>query len=159
MSCSQKNVAAALWAVAMISLLPSLAAAVSTETENGCSGTQDDPCVRSGSCEIQGAVWTQDVTIDRADMFDTQGWPGLCDMVHVGLVQGNCDPPGAQTNVIVHLSDTSFSNVPEIIGPLACAGELENPPADLPLGPDVARLMLFLLLGIDGIRRLARTAA
>ena len=81
--------------------------AVSTETSNGCRGTQDDPCIRSGSCEIQGALWDQDVTVDRADIFDTQGWPGLCDMVHVGLVQGNCDPSGAQIGVTVQLSQTS----------------------------------------------------
>jgi hypothetical protein len=104
-------------------LIAPAALAVSTETFNGCQGTQDDPCVRSGSCEIQGAVWDQDVTIDRSDIFDTQGWPGLCDMVHVGLVQGNCEPPGAKTNVTVHLSLTTFASIPSIVGPLACAGD------------------------------------
>lgn len=97
--------------------------AVSTETFNGCQGTQDDPCLRSGSCEIQGAVWDQDVTIDRSDIFDTQGWPGVCDMVHVGLVQGNCEPPGATTNVTVSLSPTTFAQIPSIVGPLSCAGD------------------------------------
>jgi len=38
-------------------IAPGAALAVSTETFNGCQGTQDDPCVRSGSCEIQGAAW------------------------------------------------------------------------------------------------------
>ena len=104
--------------------------AASNETSNGCAGTSDDPCTRSGSCEIQGAAWSQDVTIDRADRFDTMGWPGLCDMVHVGLVQGNCQPPGAQLNVTVDLSETSFAVVPEIVGPLACAGD--PPPAPVP---------------------------
>lgn len=105
------------------SIVPGAVLAVSTETFNGCQGTQDDPCLRSGSCEIQGAVWDQDVTIDRSDIFDTQGWPGLCDMVHVGLVQGNCEPPGAKTNVTVHLSQTTTASIPSIVGPLSCAGD------------------------------------
>jgi hypothetical protein len=104
-------------------MAPGAALAVSTETFNGCQGTQDDPCVRSGSCEIQGAVWGQDVTIDRSDIFDTQGWPGVCDMVHVGLVQGNCEPPGAKTNVTVQLSQTTFASILSIVGPLSCAGD------------------------------------
>jgi hypothetical protein len=111
-------------AIALLSgITPGAVLAASTETFNGCQGTQDDPCVRSGSCEIQGAAWDQDVTIDRASIFDTQGWPGLCDMVHVGLVQGDCEPPGASTNVTVHLSETTFASIPSIIGPLTCAGE------------------------------------
>jgi hypothetical protein len=98
------------------------AGAVMVEASNGCQTTPDDPCVRSGSCEIQGATWTQDVTIDRSDIFDTQGWPGICDMVHVALVQGDCEPSGAQTNVTAHLSQTSFASIPSIVGPLSCAG-------------------------------------
>ena len=101
--------------------------AASNETSNGCRNTQDDPCIRSGSCEIQGAAWNQDVIIDRSDIFDTQGWPGLCDMVHVGLVQGNCEPPNAQIGVTVHLSESSTAWIPEIIGPLDCAAEPEPP--------------------------------
>jgi len=111
-----------LVALSVLAAMVPVAHAVSTETSNGCRGTQDDPCIRSGSCEIQGAMWTQDVTIDRSDIFDTQGWPGLCDMVHVGLVQGDCEPGGAQQNVTVHLSTTSFAFVPAITGPLSCAG-------------------------------------
>jgi hypothetical protein len=106
--------------ISSIAAGPSLA--VSTETFNGCQGTMDDPCVRSGSCEIQGALWSQDVTIDRSDIFDTQGWTGVCDMVHVALVQGNCDPPGATTDVTVHLSPTSNAWIASIVGPLSCAG-------------------------------------
>lgn len=101
--------------------------AASNETSDGCRGTQVDPCIRSGSCEIQGAQWFQDVTIDRSDIFDTQGWPGLCDMVHVGLVQGDCEPPGSQEDVTVHLSETTTAWIPEIVGPLVCAGEPEPP--------------------------------
>jgi hypothetical protein len=110
-------------ALIVLCAIVSAAGAVSVETSNGCRTTPDDPCIRSGSCEIQGATWTQEVTIDRTDIFETQGWPGLCDMVHVGLVQGNCEPPGAQTNVTVHLSQTSFATVPSIVGPLSCAGD------------------------------------
>lgn len=103
-------------------IAPEASLAVSTETFNGCQGTTDDPCLRSGSCEIQGAVWDQDVTIDRSDIFDTQGWPGLCDMVHVALVQGNCEPPGATANITAHLSPTTAAFIPSIVGPLSCAG-------------------------------------
>jgi hypothetical protein len=112
----------ATW-VLMLLILPRAALAVSTETFNGCQGTLDDPCVRIGSCEIQGAVWDQDVTIDRSSIFDTQGWPGVCDMVHVALVQGDCEPAGAKVNVTVHLSATTFAAIPSIVGPLACAGD------------------------------------
>lgn len=112
---------------------PRAAFAVSTETFNGCLATEDDPCVRSGSCEIQGAVWNQDVTIDRSGVFDTQGWTGVCDMVHVALVQGDCEPPGAKTNVTVHLSATTFASIPSIAGPLACA---EGDPAPAVLSFD-----------------------
>ncbi len=111
---------AGLVLVCSIAAGPSLA--VSTETFNGCQGTTDDPCVRSGSCEIQGAAWNQDVTIDRSDIFDTQGWPGVCDMVHVALVQGNCEPPGETTNVTAQLSPTTSAFIPSIVGPLSCAG-------------------------------------
>jgi hypothetical protein len=135
--------------VAILLIAPATARAVSTETSNGCSGTQDDPCIRSGSCEIQGAVWTQDVTIDRADRFDTQGWPGLCDMVHVGLVQGNCEPAGAQTDVTVHLSVNSFAWVPSIVGPLGCAGE----PQPVPASGAIGRLLLGGLLLLAGFVR------
>lgn len=107
----------------MVWLAPAGALAASNETFNGCRETQEDPCIRSGSCQIQGAEWTQDVTIDRSDIFDTQGWPGVCDMVHVGLVQGNCEPPGTKTNVTVHLSPTTFASIPSIVGPLSCAGD------------------------------------
>jgi hypothetical protein len=115
-------VALAAALIQLFAIVPE-AGAISVETSNGCQTTQDDPCVRSGSCEIQGATWTQDVTVDRSDIFDTQGWPGVCDMVHVGLVQGDCEPPGAQTNVTVHLSATSFASIPSIVGPLSCAGD------------------------------------
>ena len=135
--------------VLIVFMAPASARAVGTETSNGCFGTQDDPCIRSGSCAIQGATWTQDVTIDRADRFDTQGWPGLCDMVHVGFVQGNCEPAGAQIDVTVHLSPLSFAWVPEVVGPLACAAEPQPVPAFGALG----KLLLGGLLLLAGLVR------
>lgn len=95
--------------------------AQSFEETNTCTSTSDDPCLRTGDCSIQGAVWFQEVLVDRADIFDTQGWPGLCDMVHVALVQGNCHPAG-QLDVIAFLSSTTHSRIPELVGPLDCAG-------------------------------------
>ena len=81
-------------------------------------------CERTGSCSIQGADWYQYVTIDKNNIFDTQGWPGVCDMVHVALVQGNCSPPQSTINVTADLSSTTFATIPEIIGPLNCNAEI-----------------------------------
>jgi len=142
-------------AVAILLMAPVTAAAIGTETSNGCSGTQDDPCVRSGSCAIQGASWTQDVTIDRADRFDTQGWPGVCDMVHVGFVQGNCEPAGAQIDVTVYLSPLSFASIPEVVGPLECAGE----PQPVPASGAIGRFLLGGLLLLAALGRTRRFSA
>jgi hypothetical protein len=98
--------------------------AIGTEDSNNCRGTTGDYCERSGFCSIQGSDWYQYVTIDKSDKFDTQGWPGLCDMVHVSLVQGNCSPPSAQLDVTVYLSATTFADIPEISGTLVCNAEI-----------------------------------
>ena len=93
------------------------------EETNGCKGTKNDPCMRDGYCSIQGSDWEQLVTAARSDKFDTQGWAGLCDMVHVALVQGNCIEVGSQTNVTVYLSANSQASIIEISGTLACGGD------------------------------------
>jgi hypothetical protein len=132
------------------------AGAVGSETNNGCAGNQDDPCVRSGSCEIQGAAWSQEVTVDRSDIFDIQGWPGLCDMVHVGLVQGNCEPGGSQTNVTVNLSEMSSAFIDAIVGPLTCNAEPPPPPTVIPVGvmtPTWRGGVAVLLVGWTFLRR------
>jgi len=98
--------------------------AVGTEDFNNCRGTTGDFCARSGSCSIQGSGWYQYVTVDKSDIFDTQGWPGLCDMVHVSLVQGDCSPPAAKLDVTAYLSATTFADIPEISGVLACNAEI-----------------------------------
>ena len=118
-------------------LTTSLALGASVEATNTCNTTADDPCERTGTCSIQGANWFQTVTVDRADIFDTQGWPGVCDMVHVALVQGNCEPSGAQTNVTAFLSATSFAEIPLIDGPLVCAGEPSAAVGAVPNGKEV----------------------
>lgn len=96
------------------------------EDFNDCRTNTGDFCVRSGSCAIQGSAWYQNVTIDKSGRFDTQGWPGLCDMVHVSLVQGNCEPTGVQDNITAYLSDGSYAEVPSISGTLACGGESDT---------------------------------
>ena len=101
--------------------------AVSNEDSNDCRGTASNFCERAGSCSIQGADWYQTVTVDSTEIFATQGWPGLCDMVHVALVQGDCSPPQSQNNLTVILSATTFANIPSIVGPLIC---------DAPIIPD-----------------------
>jgi len=90
---------------------------------NDCRTSTGTTCERTGSCAIQGSAWYQYVHIDKSGKFDTQGWPGLCDMVHVSLVQGNCDPLGSQENVISHLSSTTTADIPSISGTLACGGD------------------------------------
>jgi hypothetical protein len=90
---------------------------------NDCRTSTGSTCERAGSCAIQGSAWYQHVHIDKSGKFDTQGWPGLCDMVHVSLVQGNCEPLGSQNNVVSNLSDTTTADIPSISGTLACGGD------------------------------------
>ncbi len=96
------------------------------EDSNNCRTIQGDFCERAGSCAIQGTAWYQYVTIDKSDRFDTQGWPGLCDMTHVALVQGNCSPLGSQENVTAYLSASTYAEIPGISGTLACGGESDT---------------------------------
>lgn len=111
--------------------------AVSKQDSNDCMTSTGDFCERTGSCSIQGADWYQYVTIDKNDIFATQGWTGVCDMVHVALVQGNCSPPQSTTSVTVNLSATTFATIPEIIGPLSCGAEIIEDGDVAPLGaPD-----------------------
>lgn len=114
----QVTCAMLLWAAA----LP--VDAVGVENANNCRSSTGNFCERSGSCSIQGADWYQYVTIDKSGIFDTQGWPGLCDMVHVALVQGNCSPPGSRVDVTAYLSATTFASIPAISGLLACEAEI-----------------------------------
>lgn len=93
------------------------------EDFNDCRDTSSDVCERKGSCSIQGSTWYQYVTVDKGGRFDTQGWSGLCDMVHVSLVQGTCEPIGSHDNITAFLSDTSYGEVPSISGTLACGGD------------------------------------
>jgi hypothetical protein len=94
------------------------------EEYNGCRGTTEDPCIRHGYCSIQGSDWYQWVTAFRSDKSDTQGWPGLCDMVHVALVQGNCEPPMGTTNIEAFLSGNSTAQIDKIEnGTLTCGGD------------------------------------
>lgn len=122
-----------------------IAKAQSFETENGCATTVEDPCQRSGSCSLQGSAWDQTVTIDRTDLFDTMGWPGLCDQVHVALVQGACEPGGSQQDLTVQLSETSFAEIPQITGSLSCQAEPSDPPG-VPAGSLLSRVLLGSVL-------------
>jgi hypothetical protein len=108
---------------AVFFVLTSGAIAGGKEDFNDCRTATGDSCERAGSCAIQGSAWYQYVTINKSDRFDTQGWPGLCDMVHVSLVQGTCFPLGAQDDITAHLSDNSFAEVPSISGSLSCGGD------------------------------------
>ena len=103
-----------------------LSTAGGSQDSNNCRTTTDNICERAGSCAIQGSAWYQYVTIDKSEKFDTQGWPGLCDMVHVSLVHGSCAPTGSQLAVTAYLSENSFAEIPSISGTLACGGESET---------------------------------
>ncbi len=129
---------------------PAVVRAVSIEETYTCRTTMDDPCHRIGTCSIQGAEWSQEVTIDRRDRFDAQGWTGLCDMVHVALVQGNCEPPGSRTNLIVYLKEFSFAEVPSIAGPLACPGSIGSVAGVVPDGAVFAGQPLEITLSDRG---------
>jgi hypothetical protein len=118
-----EHIAVAAFLTFSLIAFPGSAQAQSFEDLNTCQTTTDDPCLRTGTCSIQGSTWYQEVTVDRADLFDTMGWPGLCDQVHVALVQGNCYPGGGQTNVTVYLSATSFATIDQITGPLVCEAD------------------------------------
>ena len=98
-----------------------------SQVSNDCRTTSGTTCERAGSCAIQGSAWYQYVHADKSDKFDTQGWAGLCDMVHVSLVQGRCDPLGSQEHVISYLSDTSTADIPSISGSLSCGGDGGDP--------------------------------
>ena len=89
---------------------------------NDCRTTLGDFCERAGSCAIQGSAWYQFVTIDKSGKFDTQGWPGLCDMVHVSLVQGNCVDLG-DDGIEANLSNTTYAIVHISYGTLTCGGD------------------------------------
>ena len=112
-----------LFVVVSLFVLSFNASAGGKEDFNDCRTSAGAVCERAGSCAIQGSAWYQYVTIDKSGKFDTQGWPGLCDMVHVSLVQGNCSPLGSQDNVTSYLSDTTSANIPSISGTLVCGGD------------------------------------
>lgn len=94
--------------------------AQSLEEFNGCFGTTDDPCIRNGSCSIQGSTWWQEVVAARSDIHASMGWPGLCDLAHVAFLQGSCTP-GGQRDVIGFLTADSLAWTPQIQGGLSCA--------------------------------------
>ena len=89
---------------------------------NDCRTSSGDFCERAGSCAIQGSAWYQYVHIDKSDKFDTQGWPGLCDMVHVSLVQGSCFIDWDEI-IVANLSDTTYARITALSGTLTCGGD------------------------------------
>jgi hypothetical protein len=105
-------------------LVATSAFAGGTQDSNTC---REDPlsptCERTGTCSIQGSAWVQTVYVDKSDRFDTQGWPGLCDMVHVSLVQGSCETLGSQVEITAYLSENTYADIPSISGSLACGGD------------------------------------
>lgn len=139
--------AAVVLASLLLAVVGTDARAQSVEDTNGCLGTTLDPCVRTGACSIQGATWSQTVTIARSDLYDTMGWAGLCDQVHVALVQGNCSPGGAQIDVTANLESNSSAFIPLITGALSCGA---SPPPAVPLAGGAWLSALGAALGASG---------
>ena len=110
---------------ALVLSMTQQAYAIGQEDFNDCGASNGDFCQRAGSCSIQGATWYQYATLNTSERFDTQGWPGLCDMVHVSLVQNTCEPIDSQQYITAYLSSTSYAEIPSISGPLAC-GDINN---------------------------------
>jgi hypothetical protein len=44
-------------------------------------------------------------------------------MVHVSLVQGNCETIGSQVDITAYLSEHTYAYIPSISGTLACGGD------------------------------------
>lgn len=111
-----------LVSLAVLGLISSAAYAGGKQDFNDCRTASGEFCERVGSCAVQGSAWYQYVTIKKTEKFTKQGWAGLCDMVHVSLVQGKCAPLHAQDDVTAYLSDFSYASIPSISGPLMCGG-------------------------------------
>jgi len=118
----RRYVAAAVTALIVVAGSADVASAAGTEQYNGCRKTVANPCERRGTCSIQGSSWYATATIDRRDPLVRQGWAGVCDMMHVALVQGRCTPAGSQLDVTMRLSSLSAAFTPQITGTLRCAG-------------------------------------
>lgn len=99
------------------------------ETSNGCKSTRNDPCTRSGTCNIQRSTWSQRVVCSRLDRHATMGWAGLCDQVHVGLVQGNCST-SSTGEIVIPLTARTTAYVTNLFG-MSCASMLASAPTAL----------------------------
>lgn len=96
------------------------------ETSNECKTTRNDPCTRSGTCNIQRSTWNQRVVCSRSDRHATMGWAGLCDQVHVGLVQGRCST-SSTGEIVIPLTSRTTAYVTNLFG-MSCASMLASAP-------------------------------
>ena len=120
-------VALGLASLSLASLATSLSAQVRTrETSNECKTTRNDPCTRSGTCSIQRSTWNQRVVCSRSDRHATMGWAGLCDQVHVGLVQGRCST-SSTGEIVIPLTSRTTAYVTNLFG-MSCASMLASAP-------------------------------
>ena len=94
------------------------------ETSNECKTTRNDPCTRSGTCNIQRSTWSQRVVCSRLDRHATMGWAGLCDQIHVGLVQGNCST-SSTGEIVIPLTSRTTAYVTNLFG-MSCASMLAS---------------------------------
>jgi beta-glucanase (GH16 family) len=107
---------------------------------NTCVTTNSNPCVRTGFCAIDESSWYQVVTLDRADPFNTISWTSVCNLVNDAMVNGDCSPPGAGSDVTANISTASSAHIPVVTGPLTCAATAAL--GSVPNGDDVAGVPL-----------------
>ena len=102
--------------------LPSAAFAIGKQDYDDCRTRSTQTCERAGSCAVQSSAWYMYATVDKKEKSSKMGWPGLCDMAHVALVQGNCSTTGSPTSdVTAFFSAKSSALIPNISGgPLGC---------------------------------------
>lgn len=103
----------------IIMSLSGTALSIGGQDFNDCRTSSTKTCERAGSCAIQGSAWYMYAAVDKKEKFSKMGWPGLCDMAHVALVQGNCTISAIGTptsEVTVILSSKSSAYIPHITG-------------------------------------------
>ncbi len=92
---------------------------------NGCGGGDSNPCLRTGSCFIDGTSWYANVIVDRSDDLDTLSFTELCDSMHRSLAEGKCEPLyRSRAGVISYIGVLSWAKIPAsyLTDTLTCGG-------------------------------------
>ncbi len=93
---------------------------------NGCGRGEANPCLRTGSCFIEGSSWYANVIVDRSDDLDTRSFSELCTTMHRSLAEGKCEPLyRSRPGVISYMGEMSWARIPAtyLTDSLTCGGE------------------------------------